>query len=182
MPRDRDRKAFTLVELLVVLAIIGVTAAIVVPNLRGSFGGMRVREAALTLSQTIRLAQVLAVDRQRTVRLHIESDRYRMELATDPASEQFAPAPGEMGVPVTLPENVLFEEVSSATDVDGSTDVLVFEPDGTWSAGRLVLTDGLERYLVWIRSGFGHIEVICLTTELDRDREQRHGDLLANPL
>lgn len=177
-------QAFTLIELLVVLTIIGITAAIVVPRMRGSLRGMRVREAALTLAESIRFAQALAVDRQRTVRLRIEREpaRYCLEQAKGAFSTEFEIAPVLWEAVVALPERVRFDEVRCASDSDGTKDVLLFAPDGTWSSGRIIVADETERYLVRIGDGLGRIDVVPLTELPETGAEQAYGDVLAHPL
>jgi len=178
------RAAFTLVELLVVLTIIAVTAAMVVPRLQGSLRAMRVREAALTLAESIRFAQMLAVDRQRTVRIRIDRGhrRYFLERVERPYSDVFVRVEEVSDRVGILPENVHFQEVRFTYEAEKAEDVLVFEPDGTCSSGRIILTDGNERYLVRVREGFGRIDVQSVTYAMERDAEQTYADLLAQPL
>lgn len=67
--RDRGRTAFTLVELLLVLAIVGVATAVTLPNLVRSTRGNRMRAAARTVVMAGRYARSMAVLRQQPVTL-----------------------------------------------------------------------------------------------------------------
>ncbi len=71
---------FTLIELVVVIAIISVIAAIVLPRLDPFLPGRRLKSAARTLSGTITLAYGQSVSRNTTYRLYIDpgNDTYRI--------------------------------------------------------------------------------------------------------
>ncbi len=177
-------RAFTLVELLVVVAIIAIVAGMVAPYASGSLAGMRVRQAALTLAEHIRYAQALAVDRERATRLSIDEKTpgYRLELAKDLVGVEFAAAPGVAGAFISLPERVRFDGVAFAFAPDGVENALLFFPQGQWSSGRLWLTDGTDTFLVRINNGLGRVDVLRLAPGERIPREKDYGRLLEKPL
>lgn len=183
--RNTHVKGFTLVELLMVLAIIAIVSGIVVPNLRGSLKGVRVREAALVLAEHLRYAQMLAVDSQRPVRVTIDRERgrYRVESATSLVGLEFQPAagmPAEGGI--GLPEGVEFTKVEFAIAPDGNKDLLWFEPYGAWSSGKLWLSDNARTVQVRVGHAIGHIHVVDLSPEATAPDTQEHADLLSSPM
>ncbi len=52
----RHRRAFTLLELLLVLALVAISMAAVVPHLNGTLGQWQLREGARNLETALRLA------------------------------------------------------------------------------------------------------------------------------
>lgn len=82
----RRRAGFTLVEVGVVVAVIGIAAAIAVPRMAGMLAHLRTRAATNALAADIAYARSLAVKRGERVRLQIE-----------PAAGCPAPSPGAAG-------------------------------------------------------------------------------------
>ncbi len=89
---NRRRAAFSLVELLIVVAIIGVIAGFGVPALQGVLRGSAISQAASQLTDTLNLARQHAITKNRIVEVRL----YRFgdpevpgESATDPATGQF---------------------------------------------------------------------------------------------
>lgn len=66
------RRAFTLIELLLVLAIIGIVTAIVVPNFVTSLRGSRLRAGVRTVVKVGRYARSMAVLRQSPVKVKFD--------------------------------------------------------------------------------------------------------------
>jgi len=76
----KKRQAFTLIELLIILVIIGVMAAVVVPSLSTGSDYARLRTATRGVVQLSRYAKTMALLHQRPVDLVLSSDgRLRVE-------------------------------------------------------------------------------------------------------
>jgi len=83
------RRGFTLIEILLVLAIIAVVTAITVPNLVRSIRGNRLRFAARQAVMANRYARSMAVMKQRDMAITYDLDRGVLTIH----SADFAPAP-----------------------------------------------------------------------------------------
>ena len=86
------RNGFTLIELVVVLALISIITAIVLPRLDPFVPQRRLKSAARMLSGTISLAYAEAIAKNRTYRLYfeLESDRYWIAEVTDAEEDEEA--------------------------------------------------------------------------------------------
>lgn len=70
---------FTLLELLLVLAVLALIAAVGLPALSSPADGVRLRAAADELAASLRIARVTAIARNREVAVVIDADKRRIE-------------------------------------------------------------------------------------------------------
>jgi len=93
---DHTRPGFTLVELMIVVAVIGVLAAISVPAMRSFFEDLRLKAGARDVADALRLARAEAI---RTSTPHLVF--FSMGAATDPGG---TPLPNDptTGAPVPI--------------------------------------------------------------------------------
>jgi len=92
----RHQRGFTLIEILAVVAILALVAAVVVPNLSG-FRMRALRGEAQQLAAQLELARQRAIMTGVPHRVWLELDQaeYRLEwLAEDPETAELAPPPG----------------------------------------------------------------------------------------
>lgn len=147
------RRAFTLVELILVMVLLATLLAISAPSLSRSLRGRALDQEAVRLLAATEYARDEAV-----------SQGIPMNLWIDPAGGIFGVSPKDpyTGVPAreqtwTLPDGTRFDLQAAATDTTGRVIAAAFSPEGVPDPGSLsslVLTD---------RSG-GRVE-LALTTD-----------------
>jgi prepilin-type N-terminal cleavage/methylation domain-containing protein len=131
------RRAFTLLELLLVLTLIGISTATIVPHLNGTLGRWQLRETARNLQTTLQVASQWAGVRQEAI-----------VFAVDVKQGVFCLRPLESGSPAardvpptgrqSFGRDVEMTRTEGLTEA-GKEKILVFRPDGTARAAQLVL-------------------------------------------
>jgi type II secretion system protein H len=154
----RGRDGFTLVELMVVIAIIGIMTAMMIPEMKGTFQDALLRSTSRELINVFDLAysRAVSLNQLRRVRLDEKSGRYFVEKqVTENGRENFVPADDVPGNKGELDPRITVEfhqpgEISPETDTaseaanpenDSGEAAIAFYPDGTADAGDITLRD-----------------------------------------
>jgi general secretion pathway protein H len=152
--------AFTLLELMIVVVLIGITSAMILPEMRGTMEEMVLRSSARELVSACGVAssQAITVGQVHRLRLDPATRRYALERASAAESGQAGFAkidhlPGSRGqldrrITMTIRKS---DELEPADDLplarnDSNAaspgEVIAFYPDGTADTGEIVLRDG----------------------------------------
>jgi prepilin-type N-terminal cleavage/methylation domain-containing protein len=150
-----NRRAFTLIELLMVLVILSVMAGIALPNFSNTFKKLELTRTADDISILIRWAQAKAISEQINYQfVFIENDRaYQILREDDPELNKnnptFRPASGRLGRKLHLPRSV---QVKDAKPVriysNGSLEKVRFYLEN--KTGRLMLSSMEHRGVLFI--------------------------------
>jgi len=87
-PTSTSRRAFTLLEMLIVITIIATIAALVIPSFNDD-SRLRLMAASSVITSDIELAQVMTIsqpDQPMVVRFEPDHHRYHLARASDPAT------------------------------------------------------------------------------------------------
>jgi general secretion pathway protein H len=142
--RARDH-GFTLIEILVVLAIMGAVIGIVVMRGPITSRGLQTRAAAGLLAQTLRQARAAAIERGRIVNVAI--DPVRRNFATD-------------GGPIhSMAPDVEVAVLPPALKGPGDVRVISFSPDGSASGGAILLGSATRRVQIGVEWLTGRVQV-----------------------
>ncbi len=165
--RKHVRKAFTLVEVLVVVAIMGLAAAVVVPQMLNP-GTLHVQAAVRTVIADLMIAQNEAIVRQSPRRMVFETATSQYTL-TDGAGEPLA-ATGRGGVHRvnfrndSRFRNVRIENVSFGNDPENNS-TIEFDEMGTPDVGGTVdVVSGTTRYRIAVAAFTGKVTVTTVAS------------------
>jgi type II secretion system protein H len=158
-------RAFTLMELMVVLAVIAIMSALILPEMRGTFDDALLRSDARKLIGACQVANSRAITLNQVQRLRLEtrSGRFVLEKpapsddAFDPTAsgKRMEPVEGQIDSRLTmelLPEGTEPESAEAKPDEASRpesppnervsmTDVIRFNPDGTVTGPQILLRD-----------------------------------------
>ncbi|SRR6266404_834538 len=145
-PQSDRHSGFTLIELIVTLAILGLALVLVVGYKPPWSGGLGLKGAAAELASGLRLARSEAIASNRSVVLGLDLIGHRYRVGT--------------GAERRLPGNVSIELLTITGEGQGAgTGDIRFNPDGSSTGGRITLGDGRQRLAVGVDWLTGRIRV-----------------------
>jgi general secretion pathway protein H len=153
----RNDKGFTLLELMIVLAIIGVAVVLIAPTVTGSLTNLRLKTATKQLSTVLRYARSKAVSSKSIIRVIIDIDNasYSASLPENETGTK------EKAVSTAFPSEIKFNQVTVGEGVQTEGLVqLLFYPKGNTSGGEIILenTNG-RRYKITIDNLTGKVRI-----------------------
>jgi prepilin-type N-terminal cleavage/methylation domain-containing protein len=165
------RRAFTLVEIVVVLLIMSVVLTMVGVSLSGATGGVALKESAGQLQASLRYARYYAAIHSCECRVSFNraANAYELTCRTDPEKDEFSPMPaGERRN--RLHDRVRFAAIvirprepaePSQTGGPGAEnqEVITFQPTGECDGANIVLSDGRTAYTLVVAPTSGIVEL-----------------------
>ena len=133
MSRTRTRSAFTLIEILIVVIILGILAAIVIPQFSGASDDARtssVMTQLQTLRSAVELYKLQHLDQYPTTDGTADADNWSWDLLTQKTTEDGSTTNGDLGPYLqSIPLNPLTKS-SDVTDAAATGKGWVLKTDG----------------------------------------------------
>jgi type II secretion system protein H len=156
---SRGRNAFTLIELMVVVALIAILSAVIIPEMRGTYEEALLRSTSRDLVNAFNIASSRAVSQNQMhrVRLDAKSGKYMIEkrVRETVRGDEFAPlkdvseAEGRLDTRISIevrnedeaPTGSAEGSPASVEEKKRSIEAISFNSDGTADAAELLLRD-----------------------------------------
>ena len=161
-------RAFTVVELIVVIAILSVLAGMTVLRLGGRAGSGRLREASRRLLTTAQYARDFATTRRRACRLIFDPNGgYSLAYQADPYKDpgKYSPISSGLAKPERLTEPVRLSKVRvmNRSFINYETtpqSFVTFEPTGLSDGAIIEITDGKRKFSLLIEPHTGRAKLV----------------------
>jgi general secretion pathway protein H len=145
---SRDARGVTLLELLIVLALMAIITAVVIPMFGGSLSTSELRASARQLAAGLRLARSEALSERRETFLVIDVDGRRFKVDRDPREH-------------ALPKRVELKLFTAQNDlVSDKIGSIRFYPDGGSNGGRITVASGERKFDVDIDWLTGRVAIL----------------------
>jgi len=146
--RGAAARGVTLLELLIVLAIMAIVAGFMIPMFGGPISTSELRSAARELAAGLRLAQSEAVSQRRQTFLVLDVAGKRFKVDNDPHEHR-------------LPSKVELKLFTAQNDlVSDSVGSIRFFPDGGSNGGRITVASGDRKFDVDIDWLTGRVAIL----------------------
>ena len=120
---DREQQGITLIELVVVIAIVAIMGAFMAPSIGEWVANYRIRQTARDIASTFQDAKMRAIAKRQSYSITFASNDYQM--STNPADPDIPP-----------------QKTTARGVVIGTVGVVVtFNPDGTSNGGTITITN-----------------------------------------
>jgi prepilin-type N-terminal cleavage/methylation domain-containing protein len=148
LPAGKGDDGFSLLELILVLLLIGVSMMIVLPNIQKGLEDREVRLSALRLAAVARdlRSRALSDGQAKQLEINLAENNYRVARLAE----------------VRLPPEVRFVSIDGGETLDRGSKRFYFFPNGSSLDGKIVLADEQKSisYLVRLEALTGRIEVL----------------------
>ena len=142
------RRGFTLLEILIVLALMAIVAGFVLPMFGGPVSTSELRSSARQLAAGLRLAQSEAVSQRRETFLVLDVAGKRFKVDNDPHEHRL---PSKIELKLFTAQNDLVSE---------SLGSIRFFPDGGSNGGRITVASGERKFDVDIDWLTGRVAIL----------------------
>lgn len=154
-------RAFTLVEVVVVLMVMAVILTMTTVSLSGATGGVAARESAGRLVVALRFARYYAIVHgcQCRVTIFRQNNSYDLTCCTDAEQAKFEAMPG--GRLGTLDAHVRFSAlvIQPQHSDQEQMDIITFEPTGECDGARIEITDDRMVYTLVVSPYSGEVRL-----------------------
>lgn len=148
LPAGKGDDGFSLLELILVLLLIGVSMMIVLPNIQKGLEDREVRLSALRLAAAARdlRSRALSDGQVKQLEINLAENNYRVARLAE----------------VRLPPEVRFASIDGGETLERGSKRFYFFPNGSSLDGKIVLADEQKSisYLVRLEALTGRIEVL----------------------
>ena len=142
------RRGFTLLEILIVLALMAIVAGFVLPMFGGPVSTSELRSSARQLAAGLRLAQSEAVSQRRETFLVLDVAGKRFKVDNDPHEHRL---PSKIELKLFTAQNDLVSE---------SVGSIRFFPDGGSNGGRITVASGERKFEVDVDWLTGRVAIL----------------------
>ena len=144
----RRLRGVTLLELLIVLSIMAIVAAIVVPIFGGGVSTGELKGATRELAAGLRLARSEALATRKETRVMLDLEGRTFQVERDARTH-------------TLPRQIELKLFTAQSDLDNEkTGAIRFVPDGGSNGGRVTLTAGERKFNVDVDWLTGRVAIL----------------------
>lgn len=154
----KENKAFTLLELLLVVIIMGVLVGLTIPNVKNSFTNIQLSDKCKDIIALIRYGQQQAILNHRNYRLNLKIDKgqYWLTIQKDPVltPEIYQRLKTSIGKIHTLPRHTQIKEITPTANY------ITFYPSGDLDQVQIYLaSDTGKTYCLSTTRMVGHVLV-----------------------
>jgi general secretion pathway protein H len=142
------RNGFTMMELLIVLAIMAIVATVSIPLMGGGVSNSALKGAARELASGLRFARSEAVSKRHETFVAIDLAGRRFKVADDPVEH-------------SLPKEAELKLFTAQSDlVSDTTGAIRFFPDGGSNGGRITIASGERKYDIDVDWLTGRVSIL----------------------
>lgn len=146
----RNNKAFTFVELLVVVILLSVVSALAIPNFRNTYYNFLLTETSHNLTYLMRYAQASAIAERVNYRLNFDTQYQKYWLTKKSEKDSFARIQGKFGRVFDLNKSI---------SIEAKVTVINFYPDGKIDKASMYLSNKNEKfYTITTEAQAGYVQ------------------------